>query len=178
MNTRNMLRIAAGILITIALFTAPAFAQKKYDPGATDTEITIGNLMPYTGPFSEYGAIGRAEAAYFQMINDRGGVNGCTIKFVSVDSGPDFHQSAELARRLVEKDQVSLIVGSWGSASNKAIRPYMNEKKVPQIFVGSNDSAFDDPSHFPWTMGFDAFKRSAGNTSSAYTTDLAQRPRR
>ena len=93
MNARNILRISAGALLAIAIFTAPAAAQKKYDPGATDTEIKIGNIMPYTGLFSEYGAIGRAEAAYFQMINDRGGVNGRKINFVSVDSGSDARKS-------------------------------------------------------------------------------------
>ena len=126
MNARNILRISAGALLAIAIFTAPAVAQKKYDPGATDTEIKIGNIMPYTGLFSEYGAIGRAEAAYFQMINDRGGVNGRKINFVSVDSGSDARKSVELAHKLVEQDEVLLTVSTWGTSTNKAIRPYMN----------------------------------------------------
>lgn len=129
MTTHNILRIFTGVLLAITVFTAPAVAQKKYDQGATDTEIKIGNIMPYTGLFSEYGAIGRAEAAYFQMINDRGGVNGRKINFVSVDSGSDTRKSVELAHKLVEQDEVLLFVSTWGASANRAIRPYMNEKK-------------------------------------------------
>jgi ABC-type branched-chain amino acid transport systems, periplasmic component len=168
MNARNILRISAGALLAIAIFTAPAVAQKKYDPGATDTEIKIGNIMPYTGLFSEYGAIGRAEAAYFQMINDRGGVNGRKINFVSVDSGSDARKSVELAHKLVEQDEVLLTVSTWGTSTNKAIRPYMNEKKVPQLFVASGAATFDDPSHYPWTMGFHATYRTEGSVYAKY----------
>jgi len=168
MNARKILRISAGALLAIAIFTAPAVAQKKYDPGATDTEIKIGNIMPYTGLFSEYGAIGRAEAAYFQMINDRGGVNGRKINFVSVDSGSDARKSVELAHKLVEQDEVLLTVSTWGTSTNKAIRPYMNEKKVPQLFVASGAATFDDPSHYPWTMGFHATYRTEGSVYAKY----------
>jgi branched-chain amino acid transport system substrate-binding protein len=149
---------------------APCQAQnlKRYDPGATDTEIKIGNIMPYTGTFSEYGAIGKAEAAYFQMINDAGGVNGRKIKFVTVDSGSDWKSASEQARKLVEEEQVLLLFSNFGYPGNKAIRAYMNEKKVPQLFVASNDSIFDDPAQYPWTMGFAASKRTEGIVYARY----------
>ncbi len=124
--------------------------------------------MPYTGAFSEYGATGRAEAAYFQMINDQGGVNGRKIKFISLDSGSDTGKAVALAHQLVEHDQVRLTVGIWGTPANMAIRPYMNEQKVPQLFVAATESAFDDPSHFPWTMAFQASKRTEGLVYAKY----------
>jgi branched-chain amino acid transport system substrate-binding protein len=136
--------------------------------GAADTEIKIGNIMPYTGAFSEYGATGRAEAAYFQMIDDQGGVNGRKIKFISLDSGSDTGKAVALAHQLVEQDQVLATVGIWGTAANLAIRQYMSEQKVPQLFVAATESAFDDPSHFPWTMGFQASKRTEGLVYAKY----------
>jgi branched-chain amino acid transport system substrate-binding protein len=152
------------------VFTLPA-AQKKYDPGATDTEIKIGNIMPYTGAFSEYGSTGSAEAAYFQMINDQGGINGRKIKFITVDSSSDTAKSMALAHQLVEQDQVLLTAGNWGTPANLAIRPYMNEQKVPQLFVAATESAFDDPAHYPWTMGFQANKRTEGLVYAKYVRE-------
>jgi branched-chain amino acid transport system substrate-binding protein len=169
-----MLRFSATSLFVFALAPSLAVAQKKYDAGATDKEIKIGNIMPYTGTFSEYGATGRAEAAYFQMINDQGGINGRKINFISVDSGSDTSKSVALAHQLVEQDQVLLTVGIWGTPANMAIRPYMNEKSVPQLFVAATESAFDDPSHFPWTMGFQASKRTEGLVYAKYV--LRNRP--
>jgi branched-chain amino acid transport system substrate-binding protein len=163
-----MLRIFAATLFAIALVATPAVAQKKYDPGATDTEIKIGNISPYTGLYSEYGAVARAEAAYFQMINDRGGINGRKIDFVSVDDGSDTGKSVELAHKLVEQDRVLLIFSSFGSESNEAIRKYMNDKKVPQLFVQASSAVFDDPAHFPWTMGFFATYRTEGSAYAKY----------
>ena len=139
------------------------------------TEIKIGNIMPYTGGFSEYGATGHAEAAYFQMINDQGGVNGRKIKFISLDSGSATNKAVALAHQLVEQDQVLATVGIWGSAANLAIRSYMNEQKVPQLFVAATESEFDDPSHFPWTMGFQASKRTEGLVYAQYI--LRNKPR-
>jgi ABC-type branched-subunit amino acid transport system substrate-binding protein len=159
MSARSLLASATTLLAS-ALLTAPALAQKRYDPGATDAEIKIGNIMPYTGVFAEYGAIGRAEAAYFRMLNEHGGVNGRKINFVSVDFGADTTKFAELARQLVEQDQVLLLVGTWGARTNQAIRAHMNDRQVPQLFVADTDSAHDDPAHFPWTMGFQASKRA------------------
>jgi hypothetical protein len=164
----RMLPLSAAALCVLIFAAAQAVAQKKYDPGATDSEIKIGNIVPYTGKFSEYGAIGRAEAAYFQMINDRGGVNGRKINFISVDSGSDSSKSVALVHQLVEEDQVLLTVGIWGSSSNLAIRAYLNEKNVPQLFVNATESAFDDPSHFPWTMGFQASERTEGLVYAKY----------
>jgi branched-chain amino acid transport system substrate-binding protein len=131
-------------------------------------EIKIGNIMPYTGAFSEYGATGRAEAAYFQMINDQGGVNGRKIKFISLDSGSETAKAVALAHQLVEQDGVLLTVGNWGTPANLAMRAYMNEKKVPQLFVAATESAFDDPAHFPWTMGFQPSKRVEGLVYARY----------
>lgn len=162
------LRVSVAALISFALVVVPAKAQKKYDPGATDAEIKIGTIVPDTGKFSEYGAIGRAEAAYFQMINDLGGINGRKLNLVSLDSGSDSGKSLALARQLVEKDQVLLTVGTWGAPTNLAIRDYMNEKKVPQLFVADTDSAMNDPAHFPWTMGFQPSKRTEGVAYARY----------
>jgi branched-chain amino acid transport system substrate-binding protein len=166
---------STAALLIFGLIPIQALAQPKYDPGPADTEIKIGNIMPYTGAFSEYGATGRAEVAYFQMVNDQGGVNGRKIKFISLDSGSDTNKAIALAHQLVEQDQVLATVGIWGTPANMAIRPYMNEKEVPQLFVAATESAFDDPSHFPWTMGFQASKRSEGLAYARYI--LQDKPR-
>jgi branched-chain amino acid transport system substrate-binding protein len=156
-------------LILLALVLAlPAPAQKRYDPGASDTEIKVGNFVPYTGPFAEYGAIGRAEAAYFRMVNDHGGIRGRKVTFISLDSGPGPEAALALTRRLVEEDQVLLVAGAWGSPSNKAIRPYLNERRVPQLFVAGTDATFEDPEQFPWTMGFAPSKRTEASRYGQY----------
>src|ERR1700761_1316312 len=121
------------VMITCVLISWELEAQKKYDAGASDTEIKIGSIMPYTGSFSEYGATGHAEAAYFRMINDRGGINGRKINFISLDSGSDPEKSIGLVRMLVEDEKVLLTAGIWGTAANMAIRSYLNEEKVPQL---------------------------------------------
>jgi branched-chain amino acid transport system substrate-binding protein len=138
----------------LALGTSAAWAQKKYDTGATDTEIKIGNTMPYSGPASAYGTIGKTAAAYFKKINDEGGVNGRKINFISVDDGYSPPKTVEMARRLVEQDQVLLVWGPLGTPSNTAIQKYMNAKKVPQLHVYTGASKWNDPQHFPWTMGW------------------------
>ncbi|MET3965697.1 MULTISPECIES: ABC transporter substrate-binding protein [Bradyrhizobium] len=147
----------AAVSAALALCTAvssPALAQKKYDSGASDTEIKIGNIMPYSGPASAYAAIGKAEEAYFNKINAEGGINGRKIKFISYDDGYSPPKTVEQARRLVESDGVLLIFGSLGTSTNGAIRKYMNEKKVPQLFVASGASKWNDPKQYPWTMGW------------------------
>ncbi|MTV16879.1 MULTISPECIES: ABC transporter substrate-binding protein [Bradyrhizobium] len=131
-----------------------AQAQKRYDTGASDTEIKIGNTMPYSGPASAYGVIGKTEAAYFRMINDAGGIHGRKIKFISYDDGYSPPKTVEQARKLVENDEVLLLFGSVGTASNAAIRKYMNEKQVPQLFIASGASKWNDPKDYPWTMGW------------------------
>ena len=146
----------AVISAAFALCTAmnPALAQKSYDSGASDTEIKIGNIMPYSGPASAYAVIGKAEDAYFNKVNAEGGVNGRKIKFISYDDAYSPPKTVEQARKLVESDNVLLIFGSLGTSTNGAIRKYMNEKKVPQLFVASGASKWNDPKNFPWTMGW------------------------
>jgi branched-chain amino acid transport system substrate-binding protein len=151
-NSRHLLA-AAVVLIAAQLAVNPAPAQKKYDPGASDREIKIGNIMPYTGPASAYAEIGKTEAAYFRKVNDEGGVNGRKINFISYDDGYSPPKTVEQARKLVESDEVLLIFNPLGTPTNTAIQRYMNAKKVPQLFVSSGASKFNDPQHFPWTMG-------------------------
>lgn len=144
---------SAAFALCIAM-TSPVLAQKKYDTGASDTEIRIGNIMPYSGPASAYAAIGKAEAAYFNKVNAEGGINGRRIKFISYDDAYSPPKTVEQARKLVESDNVLLIFGSLGTSTNGAIRKYMNEKKVPQLFVASGASKWNDPKQYPWTMGW------------------------
>lgn len=167
MKSRISRPFFAALLLAL-VSGAPATAQKKYDPGSSDAEIKIGNVVPYTGVFSEYGAIGKAEAGYFQMINDRGGINGRKVNFISVDSGSDVRESVVLSHKLIEQDGVLLLFSNFGFANNRAIRQYMNDNKIPQLFVATNDTLFDDPAHFPWTMGFAPTKRIEGLVYAKY----------
>lgn len=148
------LSLASASLALGLAFAAPAWAQKKYDPGASDTEIKIGQTMPYSGPASAYGTIGKAEAAYFKKINDEGGINGRKINFISLDDGYTPPKTVELVRRLVEQDEVLLVFQTLGTASNTAIQKYLNAKKVPQLFVASGATKWNDPQGNPWTMGW------------------------
>ncbi len=161
-------RFAATTLLAIAFAAPVTVAQKKYDPGATDTEIKVGTIVPSTGKFSEYGAAGRAEAAYFRMVNDQGGVHGRKINFINLDLASDPEKAIPLAQQLVEKDEVLLTVGIWGLPANLAVRPYLNDKQVPQLFIAAADSVFDDPAHFPWTMGFQPTHRTEGLVYAKY----------
>jgi branched-chain amino acid transport system substrate-binding protein len=163
-----MMRVSSALLLAILMSMPAATAQKAYDPGATDTEIKVGNIAAYTGWGKEYGAVARAEAAYFQMINDRGGINGRKINFISVDNGSDATKDIDLAHDLVERDGVLLVFSTIGTESSLAIRGYLNEKKVPQLFVESSSAVFDDPAHFPWTMGFFATYRTEGMAYAKY----------
>ncbi|MGT2436860.1 ABC transporter substrate-binding protein [Bradyrhizobium betae] len=148
------LAAASLALALIAASTSVASAQKKYDTGATDTEIKIGNIMPYSGPASAYGIIGRTEAAYFKKINEEGGINGRKINFISYDDAYSPPKAVEQARKLVESDEVLFIFNSLGTPSNSAIQKYMNSKKVPQLFVATGATKWNDPQNFPWTMGW------------------------
>ena len=152
-NYRQWLTMAATVGIA-AVVASPAAAQKKYDPGASDREIKVGNIMPYSGPASAYGEIGKTEAAYFQKVNAEGGVNGRKINFISYDDAYSPPKAVEQARKLVESDEVLLIFNPLGTPSNTAIQRYMNAKKVPQLFVSTGATKFNDPQHFPWTMGW------------------------
>ena len=153
MPVKFALRSASAALLSLALMGL-ASAQKKYDPGASDTEIKIGNTMPYSGPASAYGTIGKAEAAYFKKINDEGGINGRKINFISLDDGYSPPKTVEMVRRLVEQDEVLLVFGPLGTPSNTAIQKYMNAKKVPQLFVATGATKWNDPKGNPWTMGW------------------------
>ena len=145
--------ISAALAI-LAATSSGALAQKQYDIGATDTEIKIGNIMPYSGPASAYGVIGKTEAAYFKKINDAGGINGRKINFISYDDGYSPPKTVEQARKLVESDEVLFIFNSLGTPPNSAIHKYMNSKKVPQLFVATGATKWNDPKNFPWTMGW------------------------
>jgi branched-chain amino acid transport system substrate-binding protein len=139
---------------SLVLASGLAFAAGQYGPGVSDTEIKIGNTMPYSGPASAYGAIGKAETAYFAMINDQGGINGRKINFISRDDGYSPPKTVELVRQLVEQDQVLLLFNTLGTPPNSAIRGYLNDNKVPQLFVATGADKWNDPKHYPWTMGW------------------------
>jgi ABC-type branched-subunit amino acid transport system substrate-binding protein len=171
---RDRLQVLSAIIIVLAATSTGAIAQKKYDTGATDTEIKIGNIMPYSGPASAYGVIGRTEAAYFKKINAEGGINGRKIRFISYDDAYSPPKTVEQARKLVEGDEVLIIFGPLGTASNSAIQKYMNEKTVPQLFVASGATKWNDPKQFPWTMGWAPNYQSEGRIYAKYI--LKERP--
>jgi branched-chain amino acid transport system substrate-binding protein len=152
--TRRTALVSAAAFAVLTASAGGAFAQKKYDTGATDTEIKIGNIMPYSGPASAYGLIGKTEAAYFKKINDAGGINGRKINFISYDDAYSPPKAVEQARKLVESDEVLFIFNSLGTPPNSAIQKYMNSKKVPQLFVATGATKWNDPKDFPWTMGW------------------------
>jgi branched-chain amino acid transport system substrate-binding protein len=152
----------------LAASSSGALAQKKYDTGASDTEIKIGNIMPYSGPASAYGIIGKTQAAYFNKINAEGGINGRKINFISYDDGYSPPKAVEQARKLVESDEVLLIFNPLGTPSNSAIQKYMNTKKVPQLFVATGATKWNDPKDFPWTMGWQPNYQSEGRIYAKY----------
>jgi ABC-type branched-subunit amino acid transport system substrate-binding protein len=167
MNYRQWMTMAVTFGIA-ALVASPVAAQKRYDPGASDSEIRIGNIMPYSGPASAYGEMGKTEAAYFRKVNAEGGVNGRKINFISYDDSYSPPKAVEQARKLVESDEVLLIFNPFGTPSNIAIQKYMNAKKVPQLFVGSGATKFNDPQRFPWTIGFNPSYRSEARIYADY----------
>jgi branched-chain amino acid transport system substrate-binding protein len=158
----------AMLVFCIPVFCIPALAQKHYDPGATDTEIKIGNINPYSGPASAYGTIGRTIGAYFTKVNAEGGINGRKVNFISYDDGYSPPKTVEQARKLVESDEVLLIFQSLGTAHNSAIERYMNSKGVPQLFVATGATKFGDPKNFPWTMGWQPNYQSEGRIYAKY----------
>ena len=141
-------------IILLAASGSNSLAQKKYDTGVTNTEIKIGNMMPYSGPASAWSAIGKTEAAYFRKINTEGGINGRKINFISYDDAYSPPKAVEQTRKLVESDEVLLIFGPLGTPSNTAIQKYMNARKVPQLFVQTGATKWNDPNNFPWTIGW------------------------
>jgi len=160
--------LLSAALTILAVTSVSAADQKKYDTGATDTEIKIGNIMPYSGPASSYSVIGKTEAAYFNKINAEGGINGRKINFISYDDGYSPPKTVEQARKLVESDDVLLIFNSLGTPPNSAIHKYMNAKKVPQLFVATGATKWNDPKEFPWTMGYQPNYQSEGQIYAKY----------
>jgi branched-chain amino acid transport system substrate-binding protein len=148
------LAVTAAAVVSFAAFNGEALAQKKYDTGASDTEIKIGNIMPYSGPASAYGMIGKTEEAYFRMVNDNGGINGRKINFISYDDAYSPPKAVEQVRKLVESDEVLAVFNPLGTPSNSAIQKYLNGKKVPQLFVATGATKWNDPKNFPWTIGW------------------------
>jgi branched-chain amino acid transport system substrate-binding protein len=161
-------RIAALATAVIAITSGSALAQKKYDTGASDTEIAIGNIMPYSGPASAYGVIGKTEEAYFNKINAEGGINGRKIKFVTYDDAYSPPKAVEQVRKLVESDEVLLVFNPLGTPSNSAIQKYLNAKKVPQLFVATGATKWNDPKDFPWTMGWQPSYQSEAHIYAKY----------
>jgi branched-chain amino acid transport system substrate-binding protein len=160
--------------LSISLFAAallasvPLAAQQAADPSAPDYEIRIGNIMPYTGPLAAFATIGRAEAAYFDMVNERGGINGRKIKFISLDDSSNPRTALEQTRHLIEKENVLFMFGSFGTPSNLAARPYLNDRKIPQLFVASGDEEWAHPRKFPWSMGWQPTFRAEGRIYANY----------
>src|SRR5277367_2960616 len=165
---RNYLIAAVATGAIAFASTGSALAQKKYDSGASDTEIKIGNIMPYSGPASAYGVIGKTEAAYFNKINAEGGINGRKINFITYDDGYSPPKAVEQARKLVESDEVLFVFNPLGTPSNTAIEKYMNTKKVPQLFVATGATKWNEPKEFPWTMGWQPSYQSEARIYAKY----------
>src|ERR687892_1176415 len=168
MSALKKLAVLSTALGLLAASSNGVLAQKKYDPGASDTEIKIGNIMPYSGPASAYGVIGKTEEAYFKKINAEGGINGRKINFISYDDSYSPPKTVEQARKLVESDEVLLIFNSLGTPPNTAIQKYMNTKKVPQLFVATGATKWNDPRDFPWTMGWQPNYQSESRIYAKY----------
>src|SRR6201747_118495 len=160
--------LLASLVLGLSAALNPAAAQKKYDTGATDSEIRIGNIMPYSGPLSAYALIGRTQAAFFNKINAEGGVNGRKINFIPYDDGFSPPKTVEQARKLVESDEVLLIFQSLGTPTNNAIQKYLNDRKVPQLFVATGATKFGDPKNFPFTMGWQPTYQTEGRIYARY----------
>jgi branched-chain amino acid transport system substrate-binding protein len=167
---------ARGLLVALAaaLPMEPAGADKNYAPGVTDTEIKIGQTMAYSGPTSAFGTVGKSEGAYFQMVNERGGIHGRKLRFISLDDGYSPPKTVEQTRRLVEQDEVLLMFGSLGTAHNTAVQKYLNARKVPQLFIGSISNKWNDPKNFPWTMALPIPPRIEAAIYASYI--LSNRP--
>jgi branched-chain amino acid transport system substrate-binding protein len=170
-QTRTRLALA---LVAISVAAAPAMAQQKDMPGVSASEIRIGQTMPYSGPASAYGTLGRADLAYFAKINAEGGINGRKISLISLDDAYNPSKTVEQTRRLVEQDEVLLTFHSLGTATNNAVQRYLNQRKVPQLFVSTGATKWGDPEHFPWTMGWQPSYQTEGRIYARYL--LATKP--
>jgi ABC-type branched-subunit amino acid transport system substrate-binding protein len=161
-------KVRTLIAVVLGLTSLSAISEGVREQGATDNEIRIGNLMPYSGKSAVFGAIGKAEAAYFETLNERGGINGRKVSFISYDDKSDPATALDLTRGLVEQDKVQLMFGSFGTPGNFAVRKYLNERQIPQLFVASGDDHLFDPSLFPWTMGWQPSFREEGRIYANY----------
>src|SRR5689334_14947186 len=150
----GVLHLLACTAVAIAVSALPANARKKYDPGASDTEIKIGQTVPFSGPASAYAGIGKTQAAYFKMINEQGGINGRKLNLIQYDDAYSPPKAVEQVRKLVEGDEVLFTFQIIGTPSNAAVQKYLNAKKVPQLLAATGASKFSDPKNFPWTIGF------------------------
>src|SRR5882724_4744072 len=166
----GFIHLAGTAALAFALSASSAFAQKKYDTGATDTEIKIGQSLALSGPASSYATIGKTQAAYFQMINAQGGINGRKITFIQYDDAYSPPKAVEQVRKLVESDEVLLTFQVLGTPSNAAVQKYLNSKKVPQLYAATGASRFTDPKNFPWTMGFNPNYFVEGRIYGQYIT--------
>jgi branched-chain amino acid transport system substrate-binding protein len=165
---RNGFALFAASAMTLALSATTASAQKKYDTGATDTEIKIGQTVPFSGPASAYSSIGKTQAAYFKMINEQGGINGRKINLIQYDDAYSPPKAVEQVRKLVESDEVLLTFQIVGTPSNAAVQKYLNQKQVPQLFAATGATRFTDPKNFPWTMGYNPNYQSEGRIYGKY----------
>src|SRR5260370_27635919 len=167
---RRLRKGKRAIPLIMAVIFWPGFtnADQVSDSGVSDPEIRIGNIMPYTGPLAAFGAIGKAEAAYFDMVNNNGGINGRKVKFISYDDSSNPATAVEQTQKLVETDKVLLMFGSFGTPSNLATRRYLNERKTPQLFVAPGDNEWANPKAFPWTMGWQPTFRAEGRIYANY----------
>jgi branched-chain amino acid transport system substrate-binding protein len=167
---RRTLKMSSALAASVALggTASRAFAQKKYDPGATDKMIKFGQTMPYSGPASAYATIGKCEAAYFNMINEQGGINGRKLEFISLDDGYAPPKTVEMTRKLVEQDEVLFLYGQLGTPPNSAIHKYVNGKKIPHIFLATGASKWNDPKGNPWTIGWQPNYQSESKVYAAH----------
>src|SRR5579859_2782482 len=165
----SLFRSTAAVVLTLGLaFATPSLAQKKYDTGASDTEIKIGQTIPLSGPASAYGSIGKVQAAYIHMINEQGGLNGRKINLIQYDDAYNPPKTVEQVRKLVESDEVLTTFQLIGTPPNAAVQKYLNEKKVPQLLAGTGATRFSDPANYPWTMGFNPSYQSEGRVYAQY----------
>src|SRR5579859_7628588 len=158
----------AGLSLMACVVASGAWAQKNYGPGVSDTEIKIGQTMPYSGPASAYGTIGKTEVAYFKMLNEQGGVNGRKVNLVSLDDGYSPPKTVEQTRALVEQENVLLTFQGLGTPTQVGVHKYMNAKQVPQLFVATGATFWADPEHFPWTMGWQPNYQTEGRIYARY----------
>jgi ABC-type branched-subunit amino acid transport system substrate-binding protein len=171
---RSFSRLALASALTLALSATTALAQKKYDPGASDTEIKIGQTAPFSGPASAYATIAKAQAAYIKMINEQGGVNGRKINLIQYDDAYSPPKTVEQVRKLVESDEVLLTFQLLGTPGNAAVQRYLNQKKVPQLLAGTGADRFSDHANYPWTIGFNPSYQTEGRIYAQYI--LANHP--